>query len=63
VSYSNLYGPEMLSKLSKGTSSRFGGKRWFGKGKGFSVPPGKASAASKTNFKLNRHRKFNSKAY
>jgi hypothetical protein len=29
VSYSNLHGPEMPGKFSKGTSSRFGDKIWF----------------------------------
>jgi hypothetical protein len=48
----------MPRKLSNGTSSSFGDKRWFGKGKGFSRSPGKASSTSKTNFKLNRHRKI-----
>jgi hypothetical protein len=46
----------MLGKLSKGTSSHFGDKRWAGKGKGFSRSPGEASSASKTNFELNIHR-------
>jgi hypothetical protein len=31
VSSSNLHGPDMLGKLSKGTSSRFGDKSWFEK--------------------------------
>jgi hypothetical protein len=48
----------MLGKLSKGISSRFGDKRWFGKGKGFSRSPRKATSISKTKFKLNRHRKI-----
>ena len=29
VSYSNLHGPERPDKLSEGTSSGFGDKRWF----------------------------------
>jgi hypothetical protein len=58
VSYSNLHGPEMPGKLSKGTSSHFGDKVRFGKWKGFSLWPGKASSTSKTKVRLNGHRKI-----
>ena len=43
VPYLDLHGPEMLSKLGKGSSSRFGDKRWFENCNGFLLSPGKAS--------------------
>ena len=54
LSYSNSHDPEILGKVSKRASSRFGEKKWFGMWKDFSLSSGIAPSISKRKFKLNR---------